>query len=486
MREAGERFLRFFSHRTSYPVTEALFLRLLGLVYLTAFAALWPQITGLIGSHGIVPAATALLAMRTELGAAHGFLIAPSLFWLGISDPLLLWCCALGCGSAVVMIVSRKWVRAAAIVCWVLYLSLVSVGSPFLTFQWDALLLEAGVLAFLAGAPWLVWAYRFLLFRLMFMSGAIKFLSGDSNWESLHALRFHFVTQPLPNPLAYYAYRLPAQALDGLTALTLGIEFVAPFLLFGPRRVREVGVGLLVMLQIGILLTGNYAFFNLLALGLCVWGLDDGILTSLSRFATPAMTSGAGDRQTRAVGRAASNLIIAFYIALSGAQVVLLFHGNPGRALHSALEVAAPFQVANSYGLFAVMTTTRPELILQGSNDQDQWLDYSFKYKPGELHRGLPLIAPYQPRLDWQMWFAALGTYTENPWVGNLMYRVLVGDPLILNLMDRPPFSRPPRYLRAMIFDYNFTTPQERSKTGAVWKRTLQGVWFGPVSLTGR
>ncbi len=484
MHESESGLLRVLFRPTSYAVTQALFLRSLGLIYLAAFAALAPQITGLIGSHGIVPAVSTLTAVRTELGSWHGFLAAPSLFWIRINDGLLIAACLLGCVSSIVLTLSGSAARIAAIWCWVLYLSLVSVGSPFLNFQWDALLLEAGFLAFFSGAPWLVWAYRFLLFRLMFQSGLVKLLSGDVNWENFHALRYHFLTQPLPNPVAYYAYRLPAQVLDALSGIALGIEFIAPFLLFGPRRVRQAGVVLLALLQVSILLTGNYAFFNLLTLALCIWGLDDQVFAQLSWLSSKPDSA---DVQTtsKATWRLGGNLILVVYLILSSAQLLITFRTNPG-PLRAALVAVSPFEIVNGYGLFAVMTTERPEIILQGSNDQEHWEDYSFKYKPGDLHRALPVIAPYQPRLDWQMWFAALGSYTENPWVGSLMYRVLVGDPIVIRLMDRPPFAKPPKYLRAMVYNYQFTTPAERARTGAVWTRTLKGTWFGPVSLTGR
>ena len=274
--------------------------------------------------------------------------------------------------------------------------------------------------------------------------------------------------------------------LDVLTAIALGIEFIAPLLLFGPRRIRQAGVALLALLQVAILLTGNYAFFNLLSLSLCLWGLDDQTFSRLKRLANGSRLTSWLNPSFTAGMRITGSLILAVYFALSAGQLLLTVRVNPGRPLRVALGAVAPFQIVNGYGLFAVMTTVREELILEGSNDQEHWLEYSFPYKPGELHRALPVIAPYQPRLDWQMWFAALGAYPENPWVGSLMYRILVGDPAVLSLMDRPPFAKPPRYLRARIYDYQFTTPQERARTGAIWNRTLQGTWFGPVSLTGR
>lgn len=453
-------------------------MRLLGLIYVAAFGSLWPQVIGLVGSRGIVPAAQALPAMRDVLGA-RAFLYAPTLFWFGVDDAALLWFCALGCiaGAALVAGVSP---RLAAAVCFVFYLSLVPVAQPFMGFQWDALLLESGFLALFSGLPWLVWAYRFLLFRLMFESGAVKLLSHDPTWRNLHALRFHFMTQPLPNPLAYYAYRLPSSILDGCTAGTLAIELICPFFLFGPRPVRRAAAVLLILLQILIILTGNYAFFNLLTLALCLWAFDDRTFAPLSRFLRPRVRLIAQPVWRRVLGAA-----LGLLIAIGALQLVDMF--IPGaRPIRRLLAGIAPFQIVNSYGLFAVMTTTRPELVVEGSDDQVNWREYSFKYKPGELHRGLPMIAPYQPRLDWQMWFAALGTYQENTWISGLMYRLMTGSRPVLELLNPPPFSKPPHYMRASLYDYEFTTPVERAQTGAIWRRKLLGTWFGPVSLTGQ
>jgi hypothetical protein len=179
-------------------------------------------------------------------------------------------------------------------------------------------------------------------------------------------------------------------------------------------------------------------------------------------------------------------VVLLFLTVLGTVQVFQMFSPKLARPFRGPMATLAPFEIVNTYGLFAVMTTTRPEIVIQGSNDQADWRDYSFPYKPGELHRPLPMVAPYQPRLDWQMWFAALGTFSENRWVGNLMYRLLTGNPAVMKLLDPPPFSKPPRYMRALLYDYTFTTPQERARTGAVWKRELQRTWFGPVSLTGQ
>ena len=452
----------------SFELTEALFLRLLGLTYLCAFGSLWPQILGLTGSQGIAPAANLMTAMRAQLGS-RAFFYTPSLFWINASDNTLTLFCGLGCVCGMLMLAGllSRWMAAAR---FLLYLSIATVGQPFTSFQWDALLLEAGFLALFAGAPWLVWTYRLLLFRLMFESGLVKLTSGDPNWRNLHALRYHFMTQPLPNPIAYYMYHAPNWLLDSLTAAALAIELLAPFFLFFPRKLRIAGVAALILLQVAILLTGNYAFFNLLALALCLWGLDDATFAPLGRLLRRRFPSDNIPKSKAIV--TGMNAALA---ALAIAGVLELIGHAP--------TFVQPFEIVNSYGLFAVMTTSRPEIVIEGSEGDANWKEYSFRYKPGNLHRGLPLVAPYQPRLDWQTWFAALGRYEGNTWVGSLMYRLLLGDASVAELMDPTPFPKPPRYMRALIYEYDFTTSAERARSGAIWQRRLLGTLFGPVAL---
>jgi lipase maturation factor 1 len=465
-------------HPGPFTLTESLFLRMLGLIYLSAFASLWPQIIGLLGSSGIEPATRLLASLHSE--GASLFRDAPTLFWFGISDPALVGFCAVGCLASLALFLGF-YPRISAAVCWALYLSLTTIGQPFMGFQWDALLLEAGFLALFAGTPWLVWAYRFLLFRLMFESGIVKLLSGDPNWKNFHALRFHFLTQPLPNPLAYYAYRLPAWMLDSMTFASLAIELVVPFFLFAPRRLRHIVTVLLASLQVFILLTGNYAFFNFLTLALCLWGFDDEAFAPAGALIRRTLKPISWRPLQRGLGA-----VLALLILIGLIQVLAMLAPDTGRPLARHFAFLAPWQIVNTYGLFAVMTTTRPEIVIEGSEDAEHWREYVFRYKPGPTHRGLPSVAPYQPRLDWQMWFAALGDYQQNIWVGGLMYRLLTGSSAVTKLLDTPPFLKPPHYMRALLYDYRFTTPSERSRTGAVWERTLRGTWFGPVSLTGQ
>jgi len=426
-----------------------------------AFASWWPQIVGLIGANGISPAAETMTALRFDYGW-RAYLDVPSLFWLWPTDSALKAICALGCVASL-LLVGGVVVRSAALAAYLLYLSLISIGQPFSSFQWDALLLETGFLAIFAGSALLPLAYRCLLFRLLFESGLVKLTSHDVTWRNLHALRYHFFTQPLPMPLAYCMQHAPDWVLDALTCLVLLIELVAPFFLFAfARHARMAATGVLVLLQIFIALTGNYAFFNLLTMVLCLWGLDDKSFGWLQKWRLVS--------QPRR--RGLLNIPVGAILALSVWQIFGL--------IPSLLD---SFEVVNSYGLFAVMTTSRVELIVEGSDDQLEWRPYSFRYKPGDVRRGLPVVAPYQPRLDWQMWFAALGQPDRNPWAEAMVYRLLAGQREVLELLEPAPFSKPPRFIRIQAYSYTFTEAAHRRKDGSVWQRTLLGTWLGPRSM---
>jgi lipase maturation factor 1 len=487
---AAHRPLAFAIHRLAfgtairpldYGLTGNLFLRLLGLIFLFAFWSLKQQILALAGSHGLIPAARILISLHADLGA-RAFLLVPTVFWLNASDSWLSGVCVAGILASLFLVFSGwmalLWQRIAVAACFAFYLSLASIGQPFTMFQWDALLLEAAFLSLFAGTPLLVWAFRLLAFRLMFESGCVKLLSGDPTWHNLHALRFHFMTQPLPNPIAWYLYQSPAWLLDSLTFLTLCTELVCPCLLFFPRRLRHAGAGLLIAFQVIILLTGNYAFFNFLTIAICLWAFDDRSFRSLGRIL-----------KTRIVPPSASfrklaTIVLAAIMVLGAAQVLSMFKRSAAAPFSGVMSLIGPFQIMNSYGLFAVMTTARPEIIFEGSEDGSNWKEYSFPYKPGDVHGGLPVIAPFQPRLDWQLWFAALdGNYQEDRWTVTLVARLLQGEPTVLHLLDKSPFSTPPKYMRAQLYDYWFTTPAERKKTGAIWNRRYEREYLPAISL---
>jgi predicted DCC family thiol-disulfide oxidoreductase YuxK len=486
--------------KSYYSLTRWIFLRFLGLIYLIAFVSLWTQVPALIGHNGILPAHD-LVSELKQVCDARGigfdeFCLAPTLCWMNSSDIFLHIQCAAGTLFAILLIFEIAPLLSLALL-WLLYLSLTTVGGSFFEFQWDNLLLETGFLAVFFAPLQLqpgfsreaqpskiaLWLLRLLLFKLMFSSGCVKLSSGDPAWHNLTALTYHYYTQPLPTWIAWYANQLPFWFQELSCAVMFTIELGAPFLIFMPRRIRFFGCGAIVTLQILILLTGNYCFFNLLTLALCVLLFDDFVLQKI----LPVQFA---ERKTN---RKLTRWWLAFtiplatvFIAISFLQVVSIL-GVRSSLLRPIAYVGSwlyPFRTINGYGLFAVMTTERHEIIVQGSNDGVHWLDYEFKYKPGDVHRRPAFVAPHQPRLDWQMWFAALGNYQQNSWFGNFCVRLLQGSPQVLALLAKNPFpSKPPRYIRAELYNYQFTNFAERHATGDWWKREYLGEYLPPVSL---
>ncbi len=325
------------------------------------------------------------------------------------------------------------------------------------------------------------WLFRWLVFRLYFLSGAVKLMSGDPTWRNLSALSFHWHTQPLPTVVAWYADKLPAGFQHFATAATLVIEVGMPLLIFFPRRMRMFGAWWLILLQVLIFITGNYTFFNLLTLALTLFLFDD---QALARFVPvlhrDRIAEGAEDRRAPYIASAVGILVMV----LSLSHLVETFNGRLPAVLNAPLRYAAPLQIVNTYGLFAVMTTERIEIILEGSADGQTWKPYEFKYKPGDVNRAPAWVAPYQPRLDWQMWFAALSNYQTNPWFVSLTLRLLEGSPDVEALLGNNPFpNQPPRYIRAMAYEYTFTDSATRRRTGAWWKREPRGLYLPAVGL---
>jgi hypothetical protein len=437
-------------------------LRALGLVYLLAFVDFGTQAAGLIGSHGILPFADYLHTMRASIGRS-AYWDLPGVLWLKPTDAALTAVWVFGAICALVAVVGYRQ-RTALAVCLVLWLSLCSVGQDFLSYQWDTLLLEAGFLAIFADdSPVRIWLFRWLIFRLMFFSGVGKLLSGDRAWRNLTALHYHYETQPLPTPVAWYMYQLPLWFQKASTVFVFVAEIAAPLLFFAPRRIRDMGAAIVIVLQLLILLTGNYTFFNFLS-----------ILLALFLFVEP--TKKVRSRAHRAVSAG----LASFIGVTSGFLFLDLFRAPlpPGGA--AILHLTAPLRIVNPYGLFTVMTVMRPEIIVEGSNDGANWRAYEFRYKPGDVQRAPPVVAPRQPRLDWQMWFAALGSYQESPWFSNFMIRLLQGEPNVLRLLEYNPFPKaPPKYVRARIFLYHFTHFGER----AWWSREEEGLYFPVAQL---
>ena len=496
--------------KPSYEIGHWLFLRALGLIYLIAFVSLWVQIKGLIGPHGILPAQDYLQALRRYVGPER-YRIVPTVLWLDAGGRALDVVCALGVIGAV-LLVAGVWPGGVMLCLWVLYLSLVAAGRDFLSFQWDVLLLEAGFLAIFLG-PWRLWSGRlapaappalalfllwWLVFRLTFQSGVVKLSWGDPTWRGLTALDYHFYTQPLPTWTAWYMHQLPAWLKKLEVVATFGLEIAVPLLFFGPRSLRLLAVAGTVFFQMAIFATGNYNFFNLLTIALVLLLVDDAAWrallpdTLLARLPAPFPTGAA----TPGVVRMGLTVLVAAVFLVRGALRLWdscfprTLPPAPLRRLNAWIE---PFRSLNGYGLFRVMTTSRPEIIVEGSDDGALWRAYEFKYKPGDVARRPGFVEPHQPRLDWQMWFAALGSYESTAWFHAFLARLLEGTPEVLGLLAANPFpDHPPRYVRALLYDYRFTTPAERRASrgvrgegrGAGWTRTLAGLYSPVVSLT--
>ena len=477
---------------TTSHFSRWLFLRAIGCIYLIAFLSLWVQIHGLVGSSGILAADEYLSAVRQQVGTA-GYHLVPTLFWLYPSDLFLHILCAGGVVLSLVLIAGFfPPITLAGL--WVLYLSLVSIGQVFLSFQWDVLLLEIGLLAIFfaplqtrdtlsrASQPStaFLWLLRWLLFRLMFASGFVK-LASDEVWRNLTALNFHYETQPLPTSIGWYLHQLPEWFQKISVIGMFAVELVVPFLIFAPRRLRTAGCIGLVGLQVLIILTGNYCFFNLLTIALCLLLIDDVTWKRLlPQRLMPTIRSLI--QPIHRYRRASMAVVAIFLFLLSGIR----FSGQLFREAQLP-DVAwiTPFRSVNTYGLFADMTESRPEIIVEGSNDRILWKTYEFRWKPGDLTKAPKWVAPHQPRLDWQMWFAALqGDYQRTYWFLNFMGALLQGNPTVLKLLAENPFpDTPPRYVRATLYDYSFTELSTKRSEGIWWEREWKRIYCPAISL---
>jgi len=486
------------------------FLRTLGLTYLIAFVSLWVQVDGLIGSDGMSPLNQFLPAARAQLGR-DAYALLPTLCWFNSSNAFLHFLCGGGVVLSLLLIfgIAPALVLAAL---FVLYLSLTIAGQIFLSFQWDVLLLETGFLSIFL-APWQLWPKRgreppvsraalfllkLLLFKLMVMSGVVKLTSGDDSWgwvnhsfhwSALTALDYHYWSQPLPTVFGWWADKSPEWFKHFSVAFCLGVEIIVPFFIWAPRRPRLIAAGLMIFLQLAIAITGNYCFFNLLTIALCSLLIDDAVVASL-RGGTPAdrVRNTATQRRgyTSKLSGWAAIIVIIVTLPINAWLIFSAFkpRARPPHALASVYEQLEAFRIVNGYGLFRVMTKDRDEIVIEGSVDGVEWLPYEFKWKPGDVKDAPGWCAPHQPRLDWQMWFAALESPQQNPWFVGLIVRLLQGSHDVNRVLGHNPFpDKPPRYIRAMFYRYRFTTLSELRQTGAWWKRQELREYLPTVSL---
>jgi len=467
-----------------YELVSFLFLRIFGLIYLSAFLSFAVQAQGLIGSRGILPLNELVETLSRSAGAGR-FYLMPMVFWWNASDVAIAAVCWAGVGLSVLLALNLL-PRLSLLLLHILYLSLLYAGQTFMTYQWDTFLLETGFLALLLGFARIpgIWLLRWLLFRFMLMSGVVKLLSGDPNWWNLSALSYHFLTQPLPTPLAWHAAHLPPALLIFATGGTFFIELVLPLLIFAPRRLRFLAAVGILLLQSCILLTGNYNWFNIQTMLLCLPLFDDAavqkVLPQRLRRWLPVRVP------PRAAGRAATVTVGALAVLIVFCSLVEMdvrFGGNPPALARAVDGLFEPLHIVSAYGLFSVMTTKREEIVIEGSNDGLEWREYQFRYKPGDVARRPRWNIPHQPRLDWQMWFAALDDPRRLRWFWLFLEKLLVNESTVIALLEKNPFpDAPPVYLRARFYDYTYADAAERAQ-GLWWQRRSLGLYFPEVRL---
>jgi predicted DCC family thiol-disulfide oxidoreductase YuxK len=470
-----------------YDLVSFIFLRLFGVIYFAAFFSFAVQAQGLIGSHGILPLAELIDFVARNIGVQRFFLM-PMVFWWNSSDLAIQAACWAGCAASLFLVLNFL-PRPSLLLVYVLYLSLLYAGGVFMNFQWDVFLLETGFLAFvLTFAPRTgIWLLRWLLFRFTFMSGAVKLLSGDPTWWNLSALSYHFLTQPLPTPLAWYAAHLPPDVLRFATAATFVIELGLPLLIFLPRRLRQCAAFGFLLLQVCILSTGNYNWFNLQTMLLCLTLFDDAALRRVlpRRLLAwlPVPLPKPGGLPSRRWASAVLAALALLIVSDSLVHMQLRFGGRAPAAVLRLVALIEPLHIVNAYGLFAIMTTERDEIVIEGSEDGTLWREYEFRYKPGALERRPPWNIPHQPRLDWQMWFAALEDPHNVAWFPRFLARLLQNEPAVTALLAKNPFAdHAPKFVRAKLYQYTYANAQEKAQ-GQWWNRRFLRYYFPPVRL---
>jgi hypothetical protein len=466
-----------------------LFLRALGLIFFSAFYVIAFQIHGLIGERGILPAGLYLNGISNVFGPLARVWFAPTLLWINSSDRALTVVVAVGL-IASVLLVLNLWPRLTAALCTILFLSCIAALQDFSSYQSDGMLLEAGFLStFLAPSglrPGLgsndppsrlsLFMLRWEWFRIYFESGLVKLLSGDLHWRNLTAMDDYYQNAPLPSWMGWYVEQLPHWYHAGTVIITLVAELVLVFALFLPRRFRVACFLFVTALQIGIITTANYGFLNYIVLALGVLLLDDRTLagvkfpfvSSVPREKTPRF------RTYRRVETAI--LAVAFYTT-----IVAFAFGTSDSFLAIPNRILQPFRIANAYGLFAVMTPARYEIEFQGSNDGKVWIAYPFRYKPQDTNERPGFYGAFQPRFDWNLWFASLAPWQQSPWVVLTEERLLEGSSSVLGLFRADPFrGKQPAMVRAVLWQYWFTDLDAKRTTGAWWRRKELGP-FSPV-----
>ncbi|MBA3722987.1 MAG: lipase maturation factor family protein [Parachlamydiaceae bacterium] len=459
----------------SYTIIISLFPRLIGVIYFFALSSLIFQIIGLIGKNGILPIKNFLNLYRS-LSRFKKFQYLPTLFWINSSDKAILGLVIIGTALSICLI-AGIYPSLILLLLYVIHLSIVTAGQDFLSFGWEGLLLEITAQAFflsLSPAPNLImWiSINFLLFRFHFLSGILKLQTRDPNWRNLTAIAYHYQTQPIPNTIAWYMYKLPLWFQKVSTALVLFIEIIVPFGIFFNEEIR-IGVFICLFgLQFFIWLTGNFSYLNLMT------AIFTTILIGNKFLSSVISSSIIPESQFSIFDWALSFLGVVFIILQCLKLCEQLFYS---RHIVKLFRAISSFHLFNRHAIFANMTTKRYEVVIEGSDDGILWKEYNFKYKPSEITGRPRRIAPFQPRIDWQAWFLPFRNFESEPWFQSFLFHLLKGTPEVLKLLRENPFqNHPPKYIRSLLYDYEFSTAEEKKTNGWWWHRELLGE-YGPV-----
>src|SRR6266404_6543763 len=492
MSKSGDILQRLFAAGNSYWLTRFVMLRLLGFVYAVAFLVAAKQLVPLIGENGLTPATHFLNAVQTQLGSrSAGMLRVPTLFWFGISDDTLSifsWV-----GFALSLIVLGGYANAILLaVLWAMYMSIVHIGQIWYGYGWEIQLLETGFLSIFlcplidprpfpkSRPPILVmWLFRWLGFRIMVGAGLIK-LRGDDCWHDLTCMYCHYETQPIPNPISRYLHFLPNWLHNIEVLWNHFVELVVPWFSFGPRTARHIAGVLLVLCQVILIISGNLSFLNYLTIIPFVACFDD---TFLRRVLPKSLVRRAEAAAAQSQPSRVRNVVtVAFAVLVVWLSIPTVMNLVGGRQLMN--YSFDPLDLVNTYGAFGTVGRERDEIVFEGTEDavitgDTKWKEYEFVAKPGDPNRRPPFIAPYQPRIDWQIWFAAMSTPAEYPWTFHFVWKLLHNDKNTLSLLANNPFpDAPPKYVRARLYRYQFTSLGEKGW----WKRELIGEWLPALS----
>ena len=483
-----------------YQITRFVILRALGFIYAIAFLVAANQIVPLIGEHGLTPAMHYLERVQSHFGSRSAAMLeVPTLFWFGHSDQLLVVFSWIGLGLSLVVLAG--YANAILMtVLWTMYMSIVHIGQIWYGYGWETQLLETGFLGIflcplLDPRPFpkrpppvlVIWLFRWLGFRIMIGAGLIK-MRGDDCWRDLTCLYYHYQTQPIPNPISRFLHFAPHWFHNIETAWNHFVELVVPWFSFGPRLSRHIAGVLLVTFQLFLIISGNLSFLNYLTIIPFLACFDDTFWRKLSpRFLVQRCSHGnrpqaggyRGDLETSRVQFGVAIALFLLVAYLSVTPVLNLFSNR--QLMNSSFE---PFDLVNTYGAFGSVGKIRDEIIFEGTDSLfisgAEWKEYEFKAKPGDPNRRPPFVAPYQPRIDWQIWFAAMASPGDYPWTFHFVWKLLHNDAGTLSLLANNPFpNSPPRYIRAQLCRYEFTPLGQKGW----WKRELIGEWLPPLSV---